>query len=251
MCVSVIWLSGSQCIAGSRLDELLTRTGKLVELFWQQVPSFTCTEQVSQEKIGKRGKIEYKKDSVFDYLALTKTAHGDDLTVEETRLPQKKTRERPNKPPLLATNGFPTLQLIFHPLYQANYQYQMEQDVEKGKLLAIRFAHIPGLRSTCALVLQERVYALDLQGTAWIDAETGAIQKMTASLIAPLKDINIKSLDVVVVYKPQTFASEPEVRWLPSTATIDVQTALQHWRNIHLFSQYKRFTVQSLEEISK
>jgi hypothetical protein len=70
---------------------------------------------------------------------------------------------------------------------------------------------------------------------------------MTATLISPLKDINIFAFDVEVAYKLQSFASDPESRWLPSTAIISVQTARQHWRNTHRFSQYKRFTVESVE----
>jgi hypothetical protein len=253
ICIGMILLSGSRCFAGPSLDEVLERTGKMVALFWQQVPSFTCTESVRQEKIGSKGKVEYKRTNAFDYLAITK-AQDDDLIVEELRLPQKITKDKPDKPDkpsLLQTNGFPTLLLIFHPLYQANYRYQIKQENDAdGKLLHIGFEHIPGMRSTCALMLRERIYPLDLRGTAVIDGETGIIQKMTAGLVAPLEEINISVFNIEATYKPQTLSSEPEVRWLPATAVIDVRTARQHWRNIHSFSQYKRFTVQSSESVS-
>jgi len=208
-------------------------------------------ELVTQEKIkGRREKIEYKQESLFDYLALTKDQDGS-LTVEELRLQQNKEMDKPNKPSLLITNGFPTLLLIFHPQYQADYRFQIEPArAGEGNLTGIRFEHIPGMPSTCALMLRDRIYPLELQGTAWVDNETGAIQKIDAGLIAPMKDINIKAFDVEVTYKPQLFQSEHEAKWLPSSAVINIQTALQHWRNIHLFSQYKRFTVESSETTS-
>ena len=247
LCIIAIIPSVNGTVAGSGLDELLKRTGRTVEFYWQQIDSFACTELVTQEKIGKKQKIEFKTDSTFDYLALTKY-HENGLAIEELRLPQKRSPDKSQKPSLLATNGFPTLLLIFHPRYQANYQYRLEpESVESSGLLRVHFEQIPGMRSTCALVLQERIYPLELRGSAWIDNETGTIRKVAADLISPLKDINIKAFSVEVVYRPETFSPDPEARWLPSTATINVQTALQHWRNVHRYSQYRRFTVQSLE----
>jgi hypothetical protein len=250
LCVSAVLLLGSQCVAGPQLNQLLERTGRRVELFWQQVPFFTCTESVRQKKFGKKGKAEYREDSVFDYLAITEVQDGD-LTVEELRLPQKMAKNKPNKPPLLKTNGFATLLLIFHPQYQADYRYQFEQeDGTNDKLLRIGFEHIPGTPSTCALMLKNMIYPLDLRGTAWIDKETGFIQKITAGLVAAPKDINIEVFTIEVTYKAQSLSSEPELKWLPSTAVIDVQTARQGWRNIHSFSQYKRFSVEEKESLS-
>ena len=251
LCLGVLCICAFPCIADPDAEALLARTGRMVELFWEQVPSFACTEAVTQEKLGRSGKIEYQADSVFDYLALTKTAEAD-LTIEELRLPRSKRKaEKPDKPALLSTNGFPTLLLVFHPAFQPNYRYEIEPRGSDAKLSRIHFEHIPGTRSTSALMIQERIYPLDLQGTAWIDPDTGAIQKMSASLIAPMKDINVESFKIDVVYKPQSFALEAETRWLPAKAVIEVRTALQDWRNTHFYSQYKRFRVRSEESISR
>jgi len=245
-----LWLSGFLCAAEPQ-EELLQQTGRAVELFWQQMPSFACTESVTQQKISRKGKIEFKQDSVFDYLALTKE-QNDDLTIEELRLPLKPAPDKADKTPLLNTNGFPSLQLIFHPSNRADYTYKTEPErTDDGKTLRIRFEHIPGRRSTSALLLQERIYPLALQGEAWIDKETGAIQKIAAGLVTPMKDINIKALNIEVSYKPEHTPSEPATRWLPSSVTVDVRTALQHWRNVHSFSGCKRFTVQSMETLSR
>ena len=114
-------------------------------------------------------------------------------------------------------------------------------------LAQVSFEQVAGRPSTCALTLKDRIYPLSLKGVAWIDRETGIIRRIKAGLISPLKDINIQSFDIDVVYKSQVFSSDKEMKWLPSIATIDVRTELQRWRNIHLFSKYKRFTVLSVE----
>jgi hypothetical protein len=244
---AALLLPATRSFAATGVEELLEKAGRNVEAVWQQVASFTCTESVIQEKVGRGEKVELKIDSLFDYLALPR-AQEDMLTAEELRLPKKGAKEKPNKPAVLATNGFPTLLLIFHPRNQPDYRYRIESEIaEDGKWIRVHFEHIAGSRSTCALALREKIYPLELQGTAWIDAETGIIQKIRAGLITPLKDINIKAFNAEVIYSPQSFSPDPEMQWLPASAIIDLQTELQHWRNIHQFTQYKRFTVQSLE----
>jgi len=248
-CIGMLWITSHS--AALSLDELLEKTGRKVELFWQQVGSFTCTESVTQEKLGKKDKIEFRKESIFDYLALTKPVE-DSLVTEELRLPQKKRLPKVKELPLLSTNGFPTILLIFHPKYQSNYRYQIEAgDSEKDKLIRVQFEHISGTPSTCALAIRDRIYPLDLKGTAWIDAATGVIQKINAGLTTPMTDINIQAFDIDAEYQLQSFSADPDAEWLPSTVAVDVRTALQHWRNTHLFSQYKRFTVQSSDTRSR
>ena len=234
-----------------KLDEVLVNASKSVERFWEQFPSVTCIESVRQEKVGNKGKIEYEQQSIFDYLIFM-NLQGEDLTVEESRLLQKSVGKSKNLP-LLITSGFPTLLLVFHPYYQGDYRYQLDGDdtLEGKRLMKVRFEHVSGTRSTSALRLRDRDYPLDLQGIAWIDPETGAIEKMVASLEAPMSDLNLKTLNVEVTYEPEQFSSTTGVEWLPSTATIDVETARQHWHNVHHFTNYKRFTVKSESTVSK
>jgi hypothetical protein len=248
-CAVAVGLSGSGSFAGSPVNEILERTGRQVELFWQQIPSFKCRELVTREKIEKKGKVEFKQELEFDYLALTRT-RGNRLAVEEVRLPLKETVEKSDPPSLLETNGFPTLQLIFHPLYQAHYRYQIEE-YSGDNLTRIRFEPVPGADSTAGVMVQGKAYALELQGTAWIDGDSGAIQKIAASLIHPMPEINVEYFAVEVVYESRPSSLEYEQGRLPSRATMDLRTGLQHWRNTHYYSEYKRFNVKAEGTISK
>ena len=251
ICANLPGFSGPSCFAGSRLDEVLARTGRMVEEFWNQIPYFDCRELVTREKVEKKGKVEFRQKLEFDYVALTRF-HDGELTVEELRLPLKKAGPETDVPPLLETNGFPSLLLIFHPRYRPDYRFQMEDaglDI-KGSL-RIRFEHISGADSTSAVMIQGKAYALDLQGIALIDRESGAIQKISASLISPMKDINVDAFAAEVTYELRHLSSDPEPRWLPSKAMIDLGTSSQHWRNVHLYSAYRRFVVEAQEVAGK
>jgi hypothetical protein len=54
-----------------------------------------------------------------------------------------------------------------------------------------------------------------------------------------------------VRFAPVTFHSSPESFWLPDQAIIEVESRHQHWRNTHRFSGYKRFAVDTKEQVAK
>lgn len=240
----------SESVSSPALEEVLARTAGTVERFWQEFASVNCTEAVTQEKIGNKGKTVYRRDSMFDYLILLNLRDAD-LSVEESRILQKEVG-KPTDLPLLMTSGFSTLQLIFHPYYQGSYEFQQLDDgVADRRLIRVSFKHVHGTRSTSVLRLRGRDYPLDLVGTALINPDTWAIEQIDAQLESPLEDLNLRSLATVVRYAPHYFQSVSESAWLPVEASIDVETARQHWRNVHKFKDYRRFSVKSESVIAK
>ncbi len=231
------------------LATLLDRTGKQVASFLDHFGQVTCTELVAQEKLRKDGKLEYRENAAFDLLTMVDIT-GTDLTLDESRLPQKQnaapgqSQAHPQKnSSLLVTNGFSTLFLVFHPFYQGSFEFsQLGDETVAGKaLMRVQFRHVKGTRSPTALLLRGRTYPLDLQGVAWIDAESGVISRIEAELEFSLEDLGLRAFRSEVQYAPVKF-KEADM-WLPAMATIDVQTPRQHWRNIHQFTNYKRFSV--------
>jgi hypothetical protein len=233
------------------LEDVLARTAKSVERFWDQFPAVNCTERVTQEKLGKEGKTVYRHDAAFDYMIFLNML-GEDLSVEESRLIQKEIGKSQNLP-LLLTSGFSTLVLIFHPYYQGSFEFQRLEDesVAGHRLMRISYRHIHGTRSTSALRLRGQDYPLDLEGTAWIDPEAWVVEKIDSRLVSPLEDLNLRSLNATVHYAPQHFPSISAAEWLPVEASIDVETARQHWRNIHKFESYRQFSVKSESVVIK
>jgi hypothetical protein len=233
--------------AGNTLDDILGKARQSVALFWQQFESVSCIESLTQEKLGKGGSSEYQQKSTYDYLVLLNKPE-DEPSIEESRVQQGKVN-KPKNIPLMLTDGLPTLLLVFHPFYEPDFLYQLDGEEVTGghKLVRVGFSHIQGKQSTTVLRLRDRVYPLSLQGIAWIDPETGAIEKIEAGLSAPMKEINLKSLRMDVSYSPQKFSSEENAYWLPLVATVNIQSERQQWRNIHQFSKYRKFSVKSEE----
>jgi len=247
MVLMAVWGAGPNLPLG----DVLTQVGKSVERFWEEFPSVTCDETVLQQKLGTKGKILYSQKSVFDYLIFM-NFDGTDPAVEESRVLKTKNGKSENLP-LLVSNGFPTLLLVFHPFYQGSFEYsRLEDEVVEGRaLMRVQFRHIQGSRSTSALRLRGRDYPLDLQGTAWIEPKSGEIVRIKAGLVAPMDDVGLKALETEVSYAPIQFGTSNPPEWLPSVATVDLETVKQHWRNTHQFTEYRQFSVKSESQIKK
>ena len=235
-------LAGQTVRPVNPLSALLEETGKRAEQFWDQFSSMACVETVAQSKLGPDKKVISQKRESYNYLLLLQLS-GDRLTVEETRDLQGKVAKQPAKP-LLKTGGFSVLALICHPYYQSSFLFR-ELPSQHADERVLEFQAIRGARSPSALELKGRDYPIEWQGTAVIDRRSGFIRRVHAGLPAPLEDLGLQELTADVEYAPVTFNNPPSVSWMPQTAVIEARTRRQHWRNVHQFSDYKRFSVSS------
>ena len=240
--------AGSARAAGDPLEELLRRTSEQVNAYLDRISEVSCSERVLQEKLGDSGKTVEKEESAFNYLILLSSTNGEMNLVESRLVDQEKPAKKLQRP-LLVSNGFATLFLVFHPYYAAGFKFTDDgQENVNGRALAkIHFQHTPGTRTPAALAVGGREFPLELSGTAWIDVETGTITRIAAGIETGMEDVGLRTLRSDVEYAPVTFHNPPDTYWLPSEATIEVETRHQHWRNTHRFSDYKRFSVNTKE----
>jgi hypothetical protein len=231
--------------ADNSAQAVIARVEANVTKFLDLFSEVKCTELVEQTKLTSKGKVEHQERGRFDYLLISQTSGGD-LSLEESRLQEQATPHKKDVP-LLVTNGFATLVLVFHPYYQGGFEFSaLEPDTLNGhSVVKIRFRHIKGMRTPTVLMLRGREYPLDMMGTAWIDPDTGIIQRIQAELLSNMEDIGLRSLSADVTYAPPSFHGMADMPWLAAQATIEVETPKQHWRNIHRFTNYKHFAVDT------
>lgn len=232
------------------LDDLLSRTSTRVTKLVDQFSNVQCIEQVEQEKLRADGKVERKEESTFNYLILLWDDAGD-LRLQESRIPVHEAKADKRNTPMLLSNGFATLFLVFHPAYIGSFRFaDAGAETMNGRMLEkISFEHVSGMRSPAALALRGREYPLELSGTAWIDSTTGDIVKIEAGIGETLTDVGLKALSSAIEFIPQKFGTQNY--WLPSLASVDVETPRQHWHNTHRFTDYKAFSVSSEEHDKK
>lgn len=235
-----------------KLNDLLARTADQTSAFLDQFSDVKCTEQVRQEKLGKDDKVELKEDSTYDYLVIL-TNTGGELNLSESRIPVHEAKRDRKNTSMLLSNGFATLFLVFHPYYAEAFKFTLAgEDMVGGRMLQkVSFTHVPGMKSPAALALRGREYPLELTGTAWIERQTGSITKIEAGVADTLQDVGLKALNSQIDFAPVPFADLKQVYWFPTQARVEVETPRQHWRNLHQFTAYKKFSVTTEEQVIK
>jgi hypothetical protein len=223
---------------------------KQISVLLTQLADVHCTETVIQEKLAENGQVLSSEREQFDYLIMI-GGHEDDFQLNESRIEAPGWRRTHTSLPMMLTNGMATILLVFHPYYRDGFTFEQQpEEVQGGRAtVPIRFAHIQGRRTPAALALRGREYPLDLQGTAWLDKDTGAVVKVDASLLHDMSDVGLRSLDIHVEYKPMKLGSSAAQVMMPASAIVDVMTPRQHWRNTHFFGNYHNFSADAEQDL--
>lgn len=247
-CFVLTWATAR---AVDSLDDLLKRTSARTADSIEKFSEVKCTERVRQQKLSDDGKVERDIESSYDYLVIFTDAGGE-LSLDESRLPLQEGKADKKHVPLLVTNGFATLFLVFHPYYTASFQFTaLEDEVVAGRSLKkVGFSYVRGTRSPAALSLRGREYPLQLSGTAWIEPQSGAITKIAADIGNSMEDVGLKMMHSEVEYAAVPSQGPKAVDWFPARASVELRTMRQHWLNTHMFTRYQRFSVSTDEKVA-
>jgi hypothetical protein len=259
--VAALTVSGGTCAAQAppgeipvtapaQLDALILAR-KYVQEYFDKFSDLTCKETVTQIVLNNSGHSIYRENSAFDYQFQASSASGT-LKFNETRATRNPAYRDPART-LLVTTGFASLLLVAHPMYEASYVFEPAgaETIGGVSYAMIRFVPVPGAASPASLRLRGKNYALPMSGTLWIDPQSGAIVKLEAKVDSSLSDLGLAGMRSEVHYGLHSFRDPAESIWIAESAVIDVDTPRQHWRNLHKFSDYKRFNVNIHEEIGQ
>jgi len=209
--------------------------------YFAQAANMVCAESVTQAIIGKNDKPFYREESAYEYQLQASTNSGTLKLVESRETRKASFRDAART--LLITNGFTSMLLIVHSNYENSYTFESdgEETADGATLSRIRFQAIPGASSPAAMQLRGQSYPIPLSGTLWIDSQSGAVTKLIASVDSSMSDLGLQGMRSEIHYGLMQFHDPEEAYWMPISATIDVATPRQHWRNVHRFGSCKRF----------
>lgn len=226
---------------------ILDLAQRQVTAYLAKLADVHCTESVVQEKLSEKGHVQATERAKYDYLIMM-SGTGDDFQLNESRIESSASQRKTL--PMLVSNGAATVLLVFHPYYRNSFTFTIgaEESLDGKTAVPVHFAHISGRRTPAALALRGREYPLELEGTAWLDPHTGEVLKIDASLQHDMSDLGLRSMHVLVDYKPITLTKAPAAVDMPAMAVVDVTTPLQHWRNTHVFENYKSFSTDAEQD---
>lgn len=236
--------------AGSQkqLTEILKRAGEVGVQSFQNFPQVACDEAVTSET--RQGSHTDIKHQEFQYIVLPGSANSSGV-LEEYRTNRKgspATKFNLNHLYML-TSGFASSWLYLSPAQQrdSRFRYFGVQKIRKRECRVVAFAQVP----TRASALEEfhdvngKRAALLVQGLAWIDSETFQTLRIMTWLLAPRMDVSLSTQISTIDFYPVQPAGMSRVLWLPRKVDVWVVYRGVGVRNIHRYSKFKLFRVES------
>ena len=243
---SQVVMASGQSTANS---DAIKKAQRQITAYLVKLADLHCAEDVTQQKLTGNGHVEASTRAQYDYLIMM-SGNGDDFQLNESRIESSESRHKLTSKPMLVTNGIATVLLVFHPYYRDGFNFEVgpEESVDGKPVIPIHFTHIQGRRTPAALALRGREYPLDLEGTAWLDKQTGNVVQVDAALLHDMSDVGLRSLHIHVEYKLSNLDKSITPIALPALAVVDLTTPRQHWRNTHLFQDYKSFSTAAEQD---
>lgn len=233
------------------LPVILKKVGDSVATLFQNLPNITCAEKVvsharsfQSHSTGEEGSTYW-----FRYQVLVHMRDGTPFLEEYRTETNGNVVDYARFPhaPMHASRPIATV-LNFHPHIQAacRFRYFGRQDIEGRQCEVVGFAQTPdGDPTVSVLRLRNKTAGLLLQGLAWIDATSHQMLRIQTDLLAPRPDVGLEVLTTEIDFRDIQLAETPATFRLPSRVTIDLWTGGQHFRNIHEYSDFKLFRVES------
>lgn len=235
------------------LEEVLSRAGKQVQEFVKNVERFSATESLKQEAIDKWGTPGSTEARKFDYVAAIEEPRHGFLAVEEYRNSGGLPAEFPGG---VATNGLPTLALIFHPYYAVDFEMTCEGLTHwNGKLAwQVHFRQRkdkPNVIRSYRLGTEGPSHPVAVKGRAWILADSFEIARLETDLVAPMPEIKLAADHTAIEYGPVQFRVHHWQMWLPQTAEVYYDWRGKRIHRRHSFSDYMLFAVDEKQKIAE
>jgi len=233
-----------------KLGPLLQHVGERVADFFRTFKDTSSAEEVLQQMTDRRG---YGKTIHSRFMYLMLADPGKDYTIEEYR------GDDNGKPlDLLGSEGGFLLasrllgQLrFFLPRMQPESGFRYLGTTSNPNAHVIAFAQKPEHPTTVGTLMTPNGQKILLyQGLVWIDAGTYQVLRMKSDLLAPRTDIWLDRQTTDIEFQEVRFSDERTL-WLPREVRVEAVYMHTTYRNRHRYSDYKRFTVESRDEIKR
>jgi hypothetical protein len=233
-------------------DELaliLDKAGKVTEDLLGSTPNLMSREEVTQQKLSAAGSVNDHRRGEFDYMILVHRQDAN-ITLDEYRT-------GPDGSPLesqgleegyMLTRGFASTWLHFLPATQsaARFRYLGQQTNGGVRCYVVAFAQKPGLATIVGTAVHEgRSIRILYQGIAWIDQANFRIVRLRTDLLAPRPDIGLERLTTELHFGETRLPQTASPLWLPQEVVVTTEMNHQFLRNVHHYSGYRSFTVES------
>ena len=231
------------------LPMILQNMGRSMDNFVRDIGDLIAHEDVTQQKLTAHGKVKAKERFQDNYLILH---HGYEWGASaEYRMDDKGNRlgSIGLEMGYLVTSGHALSCISFSTVAQSQsrFRYLGEQKVDSRETYVLAFAQKPGVATFTTVMRGTGATEVDMltQGILWVDKNGFQITRMRSDLLAPNKEIRLDQLTTEVTFGEVQLQDVPNPLWLPSHVEVYIEIGDQKFRNLHLFTNYRRYRVSA------
>jgi len=214
----------------------------------ENLERFSAVEDLLHQTLDNYGIPIRTVTRKYNYVASFSEPEPGILNVDEDR-DEKLTKG--GYPDRIATNGFATLALVFHPHMSETFAMACEglSDWRGHATWLVYFRQRDDRPNHMhAYKVGNQMYPIGLKGRAWITADTFQIVRIESEIVHPAPDIQLLSEHQIVEYAPVPFPKKQTTMWLPRTAQIYFNLRKHHYYRRHSFDHFMLFSVDTDEK---
>ena len=232
----------------SKLPLILRNIAHNVDTFTNNVGDLIANEDLIQQKLSPDGKIKAKLHTQDDCLILQ---HGYEWGANaEYRMDKSGNRLESVglQKGFLVTAGYALSSVSFaSPTQsQSDFRYLGDQKVGLRDAFVVSFAQRPG-DATFKTVMKGMGGKHDVemltQGILWIDKNNFQILRMRTDLLTPNAELRLTQSTTDVTFTQFQLQNTPAPLWLPNDVTVFLEINGEKYRNLHHYSNYRRYQV--------
>lgn len=230
------------------LGMILQKLGRNMDDFVRDVGDLIAREDVTQEKLTADGDIEAKERFRDQYLILH---HGNTWGASaEYRMDRKGNQLGPIglSQGYLITSGYALSCIQFstgaQSQSQSRFRYLGNAMLGSRETYVLAFAQHPGELSFATVMrLGAKEVQMPTQGILWMDKSNFQILHMRSDLLAPNSDIQLEQRTTDVTFAKVRLRDVPNPLWLPSDVDVHIEISRHKFRNLHHYTNYRRYRV--------
>ncbi len=228
--------------------DVIEKAGERVKDLVDDVSRIAAIEHLLHQQVDEMGNPSTRETRSYNYSASITEDKPGFFAVDEDR---SELLTRADFPDGIASGGFTSLALVFHPDMRDNYTMECE-GLGRWHDQATWLVHFRQRDDKPARIHDYRVggdsYSLRLKGRAWITADKFQIVRIESELVDPMPQIQLRNEQQVVEYGPIQFHGKSVEMWLPQKAEVYLDFRKHRYYRSHSFDHYMLFSVDSEEK---
>lgn len=231
-------VSGASC----PLPKVLKAAGDNAAQFVTDLQKFSSTEQYQAVEIKRNTNLEKPESRSYRYMAFIEQPAPNIIHVDEYRGEGIGAKDMPGQ---LVDMGAPALVLVFHPLFQSDFNWSCEGLGEWHDTPAwvVHFEQQPDRPSRIQSFQSPSfgAFPLPMKGRAWVSEDSGEVMHAEFDLVKQIPEIQLGREHFAINYQPVAFKDHRITLWLPENVDVYYQYRGHYLHHYHHFSNFKLF----------